>query len=160
MTSELERAPQDCLPVLPEAGTLPANPSYEQLRELERAMLEQGEPAETAIEHHFANGVYGREMFMPAGTMLTGKIHRHSTLNVLIQGDITVSTPEGIRRLQAPAVFVSAPGAKKVGFAHTDVRWLNVHPTKLTDLAAIEAKFIVLEAPHKIEEMRECLGSQ
>lgn len=137
--------------------TLPAvmeelvNPTYAQLRELERAMLECLPPAEAPVTHHFADGVYGREMFIPAGTMLTGKIHRYATLNLLIQGEITVTTPEGIKRLSAPAIFTSPPGCKKVGFAHTDVRWVNVHPTKLTNVADIEAKFIEPEMPHLLE---------
>ena len=136
---------------LPEPMRELVNPSYEQLRELERAMLEQLEPVEAPVTHHFADGVYGREMFIPAGTMLTGKVHRFSTLNLLIQGEITVTTPEGVKRICAPAVFTSPAGCKKVGFAHTDVRWVNVHPTKLTNVADIEAKFIVPEQPHLIE---------
>lgn len=124
---------------------LPRRPTYEQLKALEHAIVDNCEPAELKETHHFADGIYGRELFIPAGTVLTGKIHRHSTLNLLIQGDITVTTPEGMRRIQAPAVFVSEPGTKKAGYAHTDTIWVNVHPTKITDLAAIEAKFIVPE---------------
>lgn len=112
------------------------------------------------ITHHFADGIYGREMFIPAGTMLTGKIHRFSTLNLLLQGDITVTTPEGVKRIQAPAVFVSPPGCKKVGYAHTDTIWVNVHPTKLTDVAAIEQKFIEPEQPVITKEANPCLGEQ
>lgn len=121
------------------------NPSYADLKALERAIVDNCEPAELKETHHFADGIYGRELFIPAGTVLTGKIHLHSTLNLLIQGDITVTTPDGMKRIQAPAVFVSAPGTKKAGYAHTDTIWVNVHPTKLTDLDAIEAKFIVPE---------------
>lgn len=124
---------------------LPRCPSYEQLKALEQAIVDNCEPAALKETHHFADGIYGRELFIPAGTVLTGKIHRHSTLNLLIQGDITVTTPDGMKRIQAPAVFVSPPGTKKAGYAHTDTRWVNVHPTKITDLAAIEAKFIVPE---------------
>lgn len=118
-----------------------ANPTYEQLKALE-GEISKLPPAECQVTHHFADGIYGRELFVRAGTVLTGKIHRHSTLNLLIQGEITVTTPEGVKRICAPAVFVSPPGCKKAGFAHTDVRWVNVHPTKLQDLTAIEAKFI------------------
>lgn len=156
--------PIDEVEVLPQAPaghvepSVPRLPTHSQLRELESLMLEHGEPVEMTLEHHFADGIYGRELFVPAGSLITGKIHRHCTLNVLVQGDITVTTPEGLRRIQAPAVFVSPPGTKKVGFAHTDVRWLNVHPTKLKDLASIEAKFIVPEAPHALQENRPCLG--
>lgn len=124
-----------------------AMPSYEQIRQLERAMLKHLPPGEAPVTHHFADGVYGREMFIPAGTMLTGKIHRFATLNVLAQGEIEVTTPDGMRRLKAPAVFVSPPGCKKVGYALTDVVWINVHPTEETDLAKIEAHFIVPELP-------------
>lgn len=124
---------------------LPKDPSYAELKALEQAIADNCEPAALEETHHFADGIYGRELFIPAGTVLTGKIHRHSTLNLLIQGDITVTTPEGMKRIQAPAVFVSPPGTKKAGYAHTDTRWVNVHPTKITDLAAIEAKFIVPE---------------
>lgn len=139
---------------------LPRNPSYAQIRELEAAILEQLEPVEAPVTHHFADGIYGREMLIPAGTILTGKIHRFSTLNLLLKGDITVTTPEGVRRIQAPAIFVSPPGCKKVGYAHTDVIWVNVHPTKLTDVAAIEQKFIVPEEPALEKENIPCLGQR
>lgn len=120
------------------------DPTYAQVKALESEIAKLPD-VDCPVTHHFADGIYGREMFIPAGTVLTGKIHRFSTLNLLIQGDITVTTPEGVRRIQAPAVFVSPPNCKKVGYAHTDTRWVNVHPTKFTDLSAIEAKFIVPE---------------
>lgn len=122
-------------------------PTYEQIRQLERAILTQLPPAECPVTHHFADGIYGREMFIPAGTVLTGKIHRHSTLNILAQGEIEVTTPQGMRRLVAPAVFVSKPGCKKVGVALTDVVWVNALPTEETDIEKIEAEFIEPEAP-------------
>lgn len=135
---------------------LPVNPTYDQIRQLEAEIskLPQVECPET---HYFADGIYGREVFIPAGTVLSGKLHRFSTLNILLEGDITVSTPEGVRRIQAPAIFVSPPMGKKVGYAHTDTRWVNVHPTKLADVAAIEQKFIVPEEPALTHHMDERL---
>ena len=150
-----------CARTLSVTGSLhrPA-PTPGELKALERAIV-QLPPADTSETHHFADGIYGREMFIPAGTVLTGKIHRFSTLNVLIEGEITVTTPEGMRRLKAPAIFVSPPGGKKAGFAHTDVRWLNVHPTEETDLAAIESQFIEPEdLPARITQEVACLGQQ
>lgn len=149
MTDELTAVGDDGTgDIVPFAGM--THPTYDQLKSLEGEIAKLP-PADCPVTHHFADGVYGREMFIPAGTVLTGKIHRHSTLNVLIQGEITVTTPEGMKRICAPAVFVSAPGCKKAGYAHTDVRWLNVHPTKLKDLSAIEAKFIEPEALPALE---------
>lgn len=150
-----------CAITLSVSGTLHRpSPSREELKALERAIV-QLPPADTSETHHFADGIYGREMFIPAGTVLTGKVHRFSTLNVLIEGEITVTTPQGMRRLRAPAVFVSPPGGKKAGFAHTDVRWLNVHPTEETDLAVIEQQFIEPEElPERITKEVACLGQQ
>lgn len=136
-------------------------PSYEQIRELERAIATMP-PAECVQTDHFADGIYGRELFIPAGTVLTGKIHKHSTLNLLIQGRIKVTSADGsVRDMEAPAIFVSPPGCKKVGYAITDTIWVNVHPTKLTDPSAIESKFIAQEAP-LLEHggSAQCLGSQ
>lgn len=133
-------------------------PTYEQLRELEAAIVSTGDPSECPETHHWADGMYGREVFIPAGTVLTGKIHKQSTLNFLMQGEITVTTPDGMRRLKAPAIFTSEAGCKKAGYAHTDVIWVNVHPTKLRDLASIEAKFIEPEAPLMLNKESVCLG--
>ncbi|KMM77258.1 hypothetical protein ACP93_02645 [Xanthomonas sp. NCPPB 1128] len=117
------------------------HPTMEQLRALE-AELRKYPQADIPVKHHFADGIYCREVFIPAGTVLTGKVHRFATLNILAQGEIEVTTPEGVRRLCAPAVFTSPAGCKKVGYAHTDTIWINVHPTKLRDVASIESKFI------------------
>lgn len=134
------------------------NPTYEQLLDLESAIIESGDTVDFVETHYWADGVYGRELFIPAGTVLTGKIHKHSTLNFLMQGEITVTTPEGMRRIKAPAIFTSDPGCKKAGYAHTDVIWVNVHPTKLKDLASIEAKFIEPESQLMVKKENLCLG--
>lgn len=145
----------EMLPALNEPGQAIAcaegrQPTREELHNLEAA-IRKLPPQECPVEHHFADGIYGRVMHIPAGTVLTGKVHRFATLNVLVHGEITVTTPTGMQRLKAPAIFTSLPGCKKAGFAHTDVIWLNVHPTKLRDVAAIESKFIEPEAPALIE---------
>lgn len=120
-------------------------PTLAQIRALAEAISASTEliEFEDLTRHHFADGVYGRELHIPAGAVLVGKMHRHATLNVLAAGEISVSTPEGIQRLRAPAIFTSPAGGMKVGYAHTDCVFLNVHPTDETDLAKIEAEHIV-----------------
>lgn len=130
------------------------NPSYAQIKRLESEMLAKLNPVDAPVTHHFAHGIYGRELFIPAGSLLTGKMHRYSTLNLLIKGEITVTTPDGLKRIHAPAIFTSPAGVKKIGYAHTDTIWVNVHPTKLTNLDDIEAKFIIPEK-HQLIEWKE-----
>lgn len=97
---------------------------------------------ECPVKHHFSDGVYGRELFIPAGTLLTGEIHKFRQLNVLVSGDISVLTEDGIKRVQAPFIVVSPAGTKRIAFAHSDCVWLTVHGTEETDLDLIEQKFI------------------
>lgn len=126
---------------------LPASPTPSQIHALANELRKLPQ-IDAPITHHFADGVYGREMFLPAGATIVGKMHRFATLNILAQGEIAVTNADGaVRVLKAPAVFVSPPMGQKVGHAITDVVWINVHPTRLTDVAAIESKFIVPEAP-------------
>jgi hypothetical protein len=129
---------------------------------LEQAMLDL--PQEVLVDlkdstiHHFAPGVYVRELRIPAGTVLTGKIHRYEIMNILVSGTIRVTTDRGIEELTGPMIFNSAAGSKKAGFALTDVVWLNVHPTESTDLEEIEDQFIAPSFEALEQEQTKCLG--
>ncbi len=105
-------------------------------------MLAEFEQFELPVTHHFSKGVYARELFIPAGTVLTGKIHKHENLNIITRGDISVATAEGVKRLKAGDVVVSPPGTKRVGYAHEDTIWITVHGTDETDVDVIEQQFI------------------
>jgi len=127
----------------PEAGLMSTAPSREQILALEQAMMGHDEAVfELPTTHHFAPGMYARELFIPAGMVLTGKTHRCAHLNMLMAGDITVWIDGGMRRVQAPLTFVSQPGTKRVGYAHTDTIWITVHATEETDLEKIEMQVI------------------
>ena len=92
------------------------------------------------VSHHFAEGSYAREMFIPAGSMIIGKIHRHSHVNVISKGRIFVATEFGSEVLEAPHTFVSQPGTKRAVYALTDTIWTTIHVVgDERDLAKIEA---------------------
>jgi hypothetical protein len=96
------------------------------------------DPAACPVTHHFAPGAYGREIFIPAGSLVVGKIHKHAHLNVISQGECSVYTEDGIREFKAPHTFVSQPGTKRVVLARTDLVWTTVHVTNETELDKIE----------------------
>lgn len=109
-------------------------------------------------EHHFVKGLYARSLFIPAGTTLVGKIHKSEHFFILVSGDMTLLTEEGMRRVQAPYLACAMPGIKRVGFAHTDSVCLNIHATELTDIAQIEEQLVEKEEIPLITESRliEC----
>lgn len=114
------------------------------------------------VHHHFAPGVYMRELRIPKGAVLTGKIHRTAHLNILAKGEISVLTEHGVQRLVAPVVISSSPGIKRAGYAHEDTVWITVHPTHETDLEKLEAELIApsFEALGEIEVKPDLLVSQ
>lgn len=88
---------------------------------------------EVPVRHYFSDGLYAREMFIPAGVVLVGAIHKTQHLCVISQGTINVTTDDGVKTLSAPCTFVSEPGAKRVGYAVTDTVWTTFHATAETD---------------------------
>jgi len=88
--------------------------------------------------HFQANGLYAREIVIAKGVLLTGKIHKFSQINTISQGDISVMTEDGIKRLQAPCTFVSPAGIKRAGYAHEDTIWTTYCGTEETDLEKLD----------------------
>lgn len=112
---------------------------------LEKHMLEATDiqiDFEKLTKHYFAKGLYAREITIPAGTLLTGKIHLTQHINVISKGDISVLTEEGIKRIKAPATIISPPGTKRVGYTHEETVWTTFHATEETDLVKLEEQLI------------------
>jgi hypothetical protein len=136
--------------------------SREQILRLEEVMLQMPEQVdlEQLTEHFFAPGIYVRQLTIPAGVVLTGKIHRYEIMNILVSGTIRVTTDDGVAELTGPMIFNSQAGTKKAGFALTDVVFLNVHPTELTDLEKIEKEFIVPSFEVLEQEQRQAIAQE
>lgn len=109
---------------------------------LEEAMKRELDLVELPVKHYFSQGVYARELFIPKGTLLTGKIHKYTQLNIMSQGELSVSTENGVQRVKAPFTIVSPPGTKRVAYAHEDTIWTTIHGTEEKDLEKLEAHFI------------------
>ena len=107
------------------------------------ALIGEMPQLEFKVTHHHAPGLYARELLIPKGAVLVGKIHRTAHLNTVSKGRIAVYTESGgIKEVVAPATFMSPPGVKRVGYALEDTVWITYHPTEETDLLKIEAEVI------------------
>ena len=79
---------------------------------------------------------------MPAGYLITGKIHLTEHLNILSQGQVSVSNKGESVTMKAPYTFVSPVGTKRAIYAHEDSTWTTIHATNLTNPDEIEAEII------------------
>lgn len=114
------------------------------------------------IVDHFSHGVYAREMKMPKGSIVVGKIHRFKNLNIISQGAVSFFSIDGLMKVKAPFTFVGSPGAKRVIYAHEDTVWTVIHGTEETDIDKIEEMFIAKDYDELdetlIKEAKKCLG--
>lgn len=98
------------------------------------------------VTHYFAPGVYLREIFMPAGTIVIGKIHKTEHFNLIERGRCAIRHDDGhVEILQAPLTFVSKAGVQKVLYIEEDTVWKTIHVTPETDLGKLED--ILIERP-------------
>lgn len=123
---------------------------YPSLYDLEKEMLKwPGAEGENPypLEHIFSGGVYIRQMTAPADSLAIGKRHRYETCNMILKGEVSVYMGEGElpKRMKAPFLFTSKPMTKKMCYFHEETIFVNLHPTKETDLEKIESHFIIPE---------------
>lgn len=123
------------------------------ISELESEMVKY-EQLDIPVKHYFSQGVYAREITIPKDTILTGKIHKYSQLNILSKGEITVVTEHGPIRVKAPFTIVSPPGTKRAAYAHEECVWTTIHGTDETDLEKIEEHFIAKDEQAYLEFTR------
>lgn len=110
-----------------------------------RLEMMKGEQIELPVNHHFAKGefaVYGRELPLPKGSLIIGKIHKHECMSIITRGEVSILSIDGAMRVKAPFTFVSSPGAQRLIYAHEDTVWMTVHGTKETNIEKLEADLV------------------
>lgn len=110
----------------------------DQLKEQEDSFI--GDNDICPLKHTFSDGIYVREIFIPAGTYIVGKLHKHEHPNFLMNGTVDVITEAGMERLTGPLSMISPAGTKRALKAITDLVWITVHhnPTNTQDPKKLE----------------------
>jgi quercetin dioxygenase-like cupin family protein len=97
---------------------------------------------ELHTDHYFADGMYARVIARPKDAVIVGKIHKREHFYIVVKGKVCVTTDDGVKEIEAPAVIVSKPGTKRAVWALEDSVCMTVHRTDNTDLDVIEAELI------------------
>ena len=96
------------------------------------------------LKHTFSDGIYVREITIPAGLFVVGKIHKHDHPNFLLSGEVIVVTEDGIEELKGPLSIISKAGTKRALYSKTELVWITVHanPTNTECLKELEEHII------------------
>jgi len=92
----------------------------------------------TPKDKKYGCSTYAREMMIPKGTLIIGKIHRHQHLNFITKGKVKVFTEFGEKHLKAPCTFISEVGLKRAVYAEEDTIWTTVHLTEFSDESELD----------------------
>ena len=105
-------------------------------------------PAHMPVTHRFTPGMYSREIFMPAGTLVVSKIHKTEHPFAVLSGVAVVwDARHGLQKLTAGTVGITHPGTRRLLYIREDCRWITFHATPLLDVDDIEAEII---EPHAV----------
>jgi mannose-6-phosphate isomerase-like protein (cupin superfamily) len=112
---------------------IPNTPTFEDIRLLEEQMmcLPGARPGcEWPVRNFYAHKMCARELFMPKGSVLVGKMHRYEHFYVLMSGEITAWTTEGMVDMKGPKFLITPSGTKRVIAAHTNAIMITFHGTE------------------------------
>jgi len=107
-----------------------------------QSLMQAGDTVELDVQHHFSDGLYARELFIPAGVCLVGALHKTRHMYMVVSGKCRVSSQYGNQEIVAPFMGETLPGTKRVIYAETDCVWVTYHPTELTDIDQIAAEIL------------------
>jgi hypothetical protein len=130
----------------------------DRLDELEVAMLENCEPVHCLTTHKFTDGMYIREIFMPAGSLITSKIHKTEHPYIVSYGKVAVSIDgDDWDEITAPYTGITKPGTRRVLYILEDCIWTTFHrvddmKSEYNNLNDNEKENIVKEIEEKILE--------
>ena len=116
-------------------GTMP------EILQIEQEILKLPQ-VELPIEHFHIKGVYVRKGFIPAGTLLTGRVHNFESISILAQGTLRITNGTDSKIISAPHTFVDKAGIKRLGYAETDCTFITIHRTDNTEIEDIENELV------------------
>jgi len=91
--------------------------------------------------------MYARHATIPANTVLTGALTSCDNVCV-VNGDITVTTDDGTRRITGFAVLPARAGYKRMGIAHAETEWVMVMATDAKTVA--DAEYAMTSEPESL----------
>lgn len=127
------------------------------IEQIANNLLDLNSPVEMPVKHNHSPGVYVREIFMPAKSVVIGKVHKTRHLNIIQSGLVTIITPYRKFLVAGPCTFESFEGEQKIGIIHEDTVWSTVHVTDKTDVDDIVEE-IVASTYDEVEALKVLEG--
>lgn len=117
----------------------------DRIDELEAAMVENLTVIECPLRHFFTPGLYAREVTLPAGALVTSKIHKTEHPFTVSKGKLKIRVDdEEWVSIEAPYTGITKAGTRRVALIEEETIWTTYHsnPTDTQDLDELEGLII------------------
>lgn len=105
---------------------------HSRIDELEVEMLKNFPAVDCKVIHTFTPGLYSRQIFMPAGSLATSRIHKTEHQFSISLGCAMVKINDNEwERLEAPYNGKTKPGTRRILYIESDCIWTCYHPTSV-----------------------------
>ena len=92
--------------------------------------------------HHFSDGLYAKQMTLPAGYEAGSHAHAYSHLSILAKGRVIVETDNTMQEFSAPACIEIKAGIYHRIVSLEDAVWFCIHATDETDVSKVDEVLI------------------
>lgn len=90
-------------------------------------------------KHFLVDGMYARQILIPAGTAFVGRKHVKQHYFMCLKGGAMITLPDGaIHNLRAGMLLICEPDSQRLGLTYEDTIFVTVHRTSKTILKEIE----------------------
>jgi hypothetical protein len=125
---------------------------HDELNKIEAWLIEQPQ-VDCPLKHSFTPNMYIREIFMPAGSLVTSALHLTTHPFFILKGDVSVWYYDcPIERYKAPYSGVTKAGTRRLLYTHEDTIWVTCHATTLTDVDEILKTIVTTSMNPYVEE--------
>jgi hypothetical protein len=108
--------------------------SHKKKMDIFEAEIAQLPQLQVPVIHRFTEGLYIREVHVPAGTVFTSRTHKTQHPFVISKGACDIVDEKGnITRISAPHTGITEKGTRRVFAVYEDLVLTCFHPTELTD---------------------------
>jgi len=118
------------------AGLIPRQSMRSKVDRLEQ-VLQTVPQVDCPVRNLFAPGMYAREITIPAGTVVSGAVHKTDNFVVLSKGRLRYVTDGEPVEISAPHIMTCKAGSKNAVVALEDSVWINFFPTTETDIGKL-----------------------
>ena len=112
------------------------------------------------VTHHIKDGLYTREIFMPAGQLVVSFIHKQNHPSFFMEGDMSLLMDDGtVHRVKAPMTVHTEVGTQRVAYIHEDTRWVCVYRTDAETVEEAEKEVYTMdfrELPESVIQKKLC----